>query len=97
VPGSDDAPLASLDLVRRHGVPFEVRTTVHPGLLPPATLESLAQELAARGVIRWILQPFRPTGCTNDAVVAGAPRGVDLDAGLLARLSRHVPIIEVRG
>jgi len=97
VAGCDDAPLASLDLIRAHGVAFEVRTTVHPALLPPAALETLARELAERGIIRWILQPFRPTGCRNDAVVAAAPHGVALDADLLARLSRHVPIIEVRG
>jgi len=97
VAGSDDAALASLDLVRAHGVAFEVRTTVHPTLLPPPALERLARELAARGVIRWILQPFRPTGCANDAVVAAAPRGVVLEPELLARLSQHVPIIEVRG
>jgi pyruvate formate lyase activating enzyme len=97
VAGSGDAPLASLALVRERGVPFEVRTTVHPTLLPAPALEHLGRELAARGVIRWILQPFRPNGCANDAVVAAAPRGVVLDPALLARLSRHVPIIEVRG
>lgn len=97
VRGSAAASLASLDLVRRHGVAFEVRTTVHPALLPPAALETLARELAARGVIRWILQPFRATGCADSAAVAAAPHGVDLDSALLARLAQHVPIIEVRG
>ncbi|MFO1413601.1 MAG: anaerobic ribonucleoside-triphosphate reductase activating protein [Burkholderiales bacterium] len=97
VAGSDDAPFACLDLVRERGVAHEVRTTVHPGLLPADALEDLARELAARGVIRWILQPFRPTGCANDAVVAAAPHGAVLDSEMLGRLSRHVPIIEVRG
>lgn len=97
VAGSDEAPFASLDLVRARGVAFEVRTTVHPQLLPPAALETLARELAARGIVRWILQPFRATGCTDEAVVAAAPRGFSLDPALLGRLSRHVPVIEVRG
>lgn len=97
IDGCDDAPRASLDLVRRDGVAFEVRTTVHPGLLPPAALETLACELAARGIVRWILQPFRATGCTDDALAATAPRDGGLDAALLARLARHVPGIEVRG
>jgi len=97
VPGSGDSGFASLDVVRGAGVMYEVRTTVHPMLTPPDTLEMLARELAARGVTRWILQPFRPTGCANDELVAAAPQGVTLEAPLLARLSVHVPVIEIRG
>ena len=90
------AALASLDLVVASGVAHEVRTTVHPVLTPPDALERLARELAVRGVVRWVLQPFRATGCTNAAVVAAAPDGATLDRALLARLSAHVPAIEVR-
>ena len=96
VPGSGLTALASLDLVRSAGVAHEVRTTVHPGLTPPAALERLARELAARGVERWILQAFRPTGCADESIVASAPEGATLDNTLLARLSQHVPVIEVR-
>jgi pyruvate formate lyase activating enzyme len=97
VAGSGDAPLASLDLIRQRGIAFEVRTTVHPRLTPPAALVLLAQELAQRDVVRWVLQPFRPTGCASDALVADAPQGAALDPDTLARLSEHVPILEVRG
>ncbi|NDP41822.1 MAG: anaerobic ribonucleoside-triphosphate reductase activating protein, partial [Aromatoleum sp.] len=90
------AALASLDLVLAAGVAHEVRTTVHPTLTPPAAMESLARELAARGIERWVLQPFRATGCANADVVAAASRGTTLDDGLLARLSRHVADIVVR-
>jgi pyruvate formate lyase activating enzyme len=96
VPGSGYTALASLDLVRAAGVAHEVRTTVHPDITPPGALERLARELAGRGVARWVLQPFRATGCANEALVAAAPRGATLDAALLARLSVHVPVIEVR-
>ena len=95
--GDQEREVAPDDLVRARGVAFEVRTTVHPQLLPPAALETLARELAARGIVRWILQPFSATGCTDEAVVAAAPRGFSLDPALLGRLSRHVPVIEVRG
>jgi len=94
--GSGPAALASLDLVLAAGLACEVRTTVHPVLTPPDAIERLARELAARGVDRWILQPFRPTGCANTDVVAAAPRGATLDDRLLARLSRHIPGVEVR-
>jgi pyruvate formate lyase activating enzyme len=97
VPGSGLTALASLDLVRNAGVAHEVRTTVHPTLTPPDVLERLARELRARGIERWILQPFRPTGCANEAVVAAAKEGAPLDPALLARLAAHVPVIEVRG
>jgi len=90
------AALASLDLVARSGVAHEVRTTIHPVLTPPDALERLARELAARGVARWVLQPFRATGCADKAVVAAAPDGAAPDGALLARLSAHVTTIEVR-
>ena len=65
-------------------------------MTPPATLERLARELAAHGVIRWVLQPFRATGCTNEMLVTAAPEGAQLDAAQLARLRAHIPEIEVR-
>jgi pyruvate formate lyase activating enzyme len=96
VAGSGLSALASLDLVLAADVAHEVRTTVHPVLTPPDAMERLARELAARGVERWILQPFRPTGCANSDVVAAAPHGATLDDGLLARVSRHIPVVEIR-
>ena len=97
IPGSGLTALASLDLVLNAGIAYEVRTTMHPMLTPPAVMERLARELAARGVERWILQAFRATGCANEDVVAAAPQGATLDPALLARLSEQVPVIEVRG
>jgi pyruvate formate lyase activating enzyme len=97
IPGSGLTALTSLDLVRNATAAYEVRTTVHPVLTPPSAMERLAQELGARGVERWILQPFRATGCANEAVVACAPEGASLDRALLERLSSYVPVIEVRG
>jgi len=97
VPDSGVSALASLDLVLASGIAHEVRTTVHPALTPPAALEQLARELADRGVVRWALQPFRATGCTNDALVASALQGATFEPALLALLRAHVPLVEVRG
>jgi pyruvate formate lyase activating enzyme len=96
VPGSGEPAFASLDLVLAAGIDCEIRTTVHPALTPAPMLEELARELAARGVARWVLQPFRPTGCANEALVAAAPVGAVLERGLVARLAQHVAAIEVR-
>jgi len=96
VSGSGTSALESVELLRNASIAYEVRTTVHPLLTPPDALEVLAGELAGHGVKRWILQPFRPTGCADAALVAAAPSGITLDNVLLARLSVHVPLIEVR-
>jgi pyruvate formate lyase activating enzyme len=96
VPRSGLRALASLDVVRNAGIAYEVRTTVHPQLTPPDAMERLACELATRGIERWTLQAFRVTGCASEALVAAAPKGATLDGELLTRLSRHVPVIEVR-
>ena len=85
----------SLDLVVASGIPFEVRTTVHPTLTPPATLRVLARELAAHGVTRWTLQPFRAAGCDDEQTVA-AGRHVAIDAALVAALRQQVADIRVR-
>lgn len=90
------AAFASLDLVLRSGVAHELRTTVHPALTPPDALEALACALAERGVSRWVLQPFRATGCTDAALVAGAPPGATIAPALLERLRARVPAINVR-
>jgi pyruvate formate lyase activating enzyme len=94
-PHSGVAAWASLERVLAADICYEVRTTVHPTLTPAAALESLARELAARGITRWVLQPFRPTGCADADVVAAA-RDSALDGDLLARLTRHVPGVVVR-
>jgi pyruvate formate lyase activating enzyme len=94
--GSGSAAFASLDLVLRSGVPVEVRTTVHPDVTSPAMLEALARELADRGVTRWVLQPFRPMGCTSAALAAAAPRGARIGDLVVAALAAHVPEIVVR-
>ena len=93
---SGDAAFASLDLILEAGLAYEVRTTVHPALTPPAVLEGIAGELAARGVERWILQPFRATGCANERLIASVAERATLDRELPAQLSRQVPRIEVR-
>jgi len=100
VTGASDSGIpafASLDLVLASGVAHEVRTTVHPVSTPPAALQRLADELAARGVARWVLQPFRATGCANETLVSCVPRAATIEPALLATLRTQVPAVEVRG
>ena len=95
-PASGAPAFASLELVLAAGVPFEVRTTVHPAVTPPPALERLACELSARGVERWALQAFRSTGCANETLVRSAPEDRPDLGALAARLAGLVPTIEVR-
>ena len=96
VPASAAPAFDSLDRLLASGVALEVRTTVHPTLTPTSALVQLARELAARGVARWVLQRFRPTGCDDEATVASAPCGATVDSTLIAALRTHVPNVEVR-
>lgn len=62
VPGSGIPALKSLRHLVCSGVDYEVRTTVHPGLLTPEELVELAWDLQAEGVRRWVVQPCRTQG-----------------------------------
>jgi len=96
VAGSDAAARESLRLVLGSGVAHEIRTTVHPSLVPDDALLRLADELAALGVRHWVLQPFRPTGCVDEALVAAAPREAKIGGALVARLRAVVPGVVVK-
>jgi anaerobic ribonucleoside-triphosphate reductase activating protein len=92
---SGEAAWTSLECIVDAGVACEVRTTVHPALTPAAAMEKLACELAALGIVHWVLQPFRAQGCASADLVAAA-RETPFDGKLLARLTRHIPDIRVR-
>lgn len=63
VPGSGEAAFASLELVLKAGVAYELRCTWHPALLSDAELEQLGVELEAMGVEHLALQVCRDLGC----------------------------------
>jgi pyruvate formate lyase activating enzyme len=74
VAGSGERARASLDLVLASGVAHDIRTTVHPALLADADVVSLAQDLSARGVKRYVIQAFRSQGCADAALVRDTRR-----------------------
>lgn len=67
-PGSGERARRSVELILASGVEHEFRTTVHPALLPPDTLQQLIDDLARLGVRRYVIQAFRPTGCASQAL-----------------------------
>jgi len=73
--GGAGAAWASLDLVRKSGAAFELRTTWHPDLLSCDELTDLARELSSLVGVTWALQAFQPQGCADaDLAAAGRTR-----------------------
>ncbi len=96
VPGSGARALASLRLLLESGAAHEVRTTVHPALLSEADLLGLARSLAAMGVRHYVLQAFRPQGCT-DAALARTGEGHRPAPALLQAIGGLFETFSVRG
>lgn len=93
VPGSGEKARAGLLRLLDSGVAYEVRTTVHPHLLGPDALLRLARELSELGVQRYVLQEFRPQGCTTPALCSS---GALLTADLIAHITPLFPDFTVR-
>ena len=68
--GSSARVRASLDLILSSGIPYQLRTTVHPALLSEVDLSTLQAQLAALGTTPSIVQQFRPQGCVDAELVA---------------------------
>jgi pyruvate formate lyase activating enzyme len=73
-PASWRAARTALEEVLAAGVPYELRTTVHPALLDEAAREALACELTRRGTAPTRWQEFRPQGCADAALTGETPQ-----------------------
>ncbi|MEL7638942.1 MAG: anaerobic ribonucleoside-triphosphate reductase activating protein [Solidesulfovibrio sp.] len=91
--GGGAAAFASLALLLRSAIPFEARTTWHPGLLDETELVALAGELAAAGADRWVIQAFRPDGCADQALAAAGTTVFPPD--LVTRLQAAAPRLTI--
>jgi len=93
VPQSHEDVAQSLALLAGSDVAFECRTTAHPQLLDEAALITLADQMAAAGARRWVLQIYRDTGCVNSL----EPVGPDYpSAATLAQLQARAPGFSIR-
>jgi anaerobic ribonucleoside-triphosphate reductase activating protein len=71
VTGSGSEPFQAVRMLVESGIPFEVRTTVHPMLIDEDKIKTLADELKRMGVKSYALQMFRSKGC-NDLVLSNS-------------------------
>nr|WP_208379888.1 anaerobic ribonucleoside-triphosphate reductase activating protein [Microbacterium endophyticum] len=62
-----------------HPLDYEVRTTVHPGVLDAMALSSLADDVAKAGADTWMLQHYRPIG-VRAARIPAATAPYDLES-----------------
>ena len=72
--GSGKRALAGLEQVLASGVDYEIRTTIHPGLLSDADVLEVGHDLAERGVRHYVLQAFHSRGCGDESLRQNAVR-----------------------
>lgn len=84
IPQTASQVATSIRQVLAHGLPLEVRTTVHRHLLKPADLQQMRQELDELGVGEWVLQQFHPAEMIQDQLTA-TPTYTDAELSTLAQ------------
>lgn len=67
-PSSGEKVRESVQMLLASGVSYEFRTTVHPLYHTTDSLLKLSEELQQMGAKHYVLQEFRPQGCSNEAV-----------------------------
>ena len=70
--GSATRVLASLNLILKAGIPYQLRTTVHPLLHTAKDLEDLHAQLQQLGTDPSVIQQFRIQGCEDAELIATA-------------------------
>lgn len=94
---SGAAALRSLQLLLSEDVHFECRSTIHPQLHSPASLQALGQHLHQLGVKRYAVQIFRSQGC-DDTLLNTTGQALQAYPGeeVLQTLKELFPYFEVR-
>ena len=96
VPGLDGARIEqSLTLIRESGLPYELRTTVTPGLLDADDVEAIARRIA--GADHYVLQQFRGLSTLDPALEGAAPYPVAALTAMAERARPWVGRVTLRG
>ena len=84
---------ALVQQARTRDLPFECRTTAHPALLDATALLAVADDMAAAGVVHWVLQIARAQGAIGTLGAVGADYP---STDTLRRLRARLPAMTVR-
>ena len=95
-PHSAWATRQSLQVLQHHAIDFECRTTVHPQWLSASDLEHMADDLADRGVQRWVLQRARSPHTQGEPDASALLQSDSVSTELLAQLQQRVPHVVLR-
>ena len=91
----------SLTRLSSDGVPYELRTTIVPGLLDVADIEAIARWLVPtadrRPPTAWYLQQFRGLNTLDPALADRATYAMDTLHAMADRARQWLPCVEVRG
>lgn len=95
VANSGELAKQSLKLLLESGVDHEIRTTVHPALHSELELMEMAGQLSRLGVRDYVIQIFRPAGCSDQALKEFVPED-SVSEDLKQRLSSLFRSFKVR-
>jgi len=95
-PSSAEKVRESAKLLIARGVPYEFRTTVHPHYHSANSLLTMAHELQQLGARHYILQEFRPQGCSDASLNTSGTNQDLLNASLLKQIGAMFDSFSVR-
>lgn len=91
--------VASIKLLLKAKIPFELRTTVVPGIHDKKTLAKIARQLkkvVGRRKIKWFLQDFKPISCLDPEYEKRKPYSQEKMREFLKAVRWHFPETELR-
>lgn len=87
----------SMRRVGDSGLPFELRTTVVPGIHNERNLRAMGKDLRKLGGGSWVLQPFRPKDCLEPKFNKLKPYMEEELKGFLKGVKKVFPRVRLRG
>lgn len=93
--GSGAAAKTAARVVLESGVPYELRTTVHPDLTTRQHIVGLTRQIADMGCTTYALQQFRAVGCNANALIDSVAGDI-LDEGFAAEVGKRFPRFTLR-
>jgi len=89
--------MESIRLLIKSGVPFELRTTVVPGIHRKKELVDMAKQLKnLTSKITWVLQDFQPRTCLNRTFIKKKPYNRKKMEEFLVAVQEYIPGAQLR-
>lgn len=89
----------SIEILLRSKIPFELRTTIVPGIHDKKTLVGMAKQLkraVGKRKIKWVWQNFQPKNCLEPKFKKVKPYNETELEGFLKTARKYIPEVELR-